>query len=66
VSILKRICGFFIFLIGLTILGWIAYNYLVEMQPTARGKNPLLALIFSGGAIFVGAAWLFAKRKPDI
>jgi hypothetical protein len=66
VSILKRIFGCLILLVGLTILGWIAYNYLVEMQPAARGRSPLPALVFSGAAIFVGGKWLFAKRKKDI
>ena len=65
-TIVKRIFGLLIFLIGLSILGWIAYNFLVQMQPEARGRNPLPALIFSGAAIYVGARWLFAKRSKDI
>lgn len=65
-KILKRIFGFFILLIGLSILGWIAYNYFVAMQPEARGRNPLPALIFSGAAIYVGGKWLLSKPKKDI
>ena len=65
-TIIKRIFGGFILLIGLGILGWIAYNYLVEMQPHARGRSPLQALVFSSAAIFVGGKWLFAKRQKDI
>ena len=65
-SILKRIFGFFILLIGLGILGWIAYNYLVEMQPAARGRSPLPALVFSAAAIYVGGKWLLSKPKKDI
>ena len=64
-SILKRIFGGFIFLIGLALLGWIAYNLLVGMQPEARGRNPLPALVLAAGAIYVGARWLFAKRKTS-
>jgi hypothetical protein len=62
-SILKRIFGCFILLIGLSVLAWIAYNYLVEMQPEARGRNPLPAIVFSAAAVYVGARWLFAQRK---
>jgi hypothetical protein len=65
-KILKRVFGFFILLIGVGILGWIAYNYLVAMQPEARGRNPLPALIFSGAAIYVGGRWLLSKPKKDI
>ena len=61
--ILKRIFGCLILLIGLSILGWIAYDYLVEMQPEARGRTPLPALVFSAATIYVGARWLFAKQK---
>lgn len=64
-NILKRIFGCFILLIGLSILGWIAYNFLVEMQPEARGRSPLPALVFSAAAIYVGARWVFAKRKTS-
>jgi hypothetical protein len=53
-------------LIGLSILGWIAYNYLVEMQPSARGRSPLPALVFSAAAIYVGGKWLLSKPKKDI
>jgi hypothetical protein len=64
-KIIKRIFGFFILLIGLAILGWIAYNYLVEMQPSARGRSPLPPLIFSTAAIYVGGKWLLSKPKKD-
>jgi hypothetical protein len=66
VSILKRICGGFLLLIGLALLGWIAYNLFVERLPQAKGRSPLLALVLSAGAIYVGGSWLFAKRKTDI
>lgn len=64
-SILRRIFGGFILLIGLALLGWVAYNLLVGMQPEARGRSPLPALLLAAGAIYVGARWLFAKRKTS-
>ena len=64
-TIVKRVFGAFILLFGLALLGWIAYNLFVQMQPEARGRNPLPALVFSAGAIFIGARWLFAKRKTS-
>jgi hypothetical protein len=64
-SIIKRVFGALILLFGLALLGWIAYNLFVEMQPEARGRSPLPALILSAGAIYVGARWLFAKRKTS-
>ncbi len=64
-KIIQKIFGLLILLIGLSNLGWIAYNYLVAMQPEARGRNPLPALIFSGAAIYVGGKWLLSKPKKD-
>jgi uncharacterized membrane-anchored protein len=64
-SILKRIFGAFILLIGLGLLGWIAYNFFIEMQPEARERSPLPALVFAAGAIYIGVRWLFAKRKTS-
>ena len=64
-SMLKRIFGGFILLIGLVLLGWIAYNLFVGMQPEARGRSPLPALVLAAGAIYVGARWLFGKRKTS-
>ena len=60
-KILKKLFGLLILLIGVSILGWIAYNYLVAMQPEARGRNPLPAVIFSGAAIWIGGKWLVSK-----
>lgn len=64
-SIFKRILGAVILLIGINILGWVAYNFLVQMQPESEGRNPLPAFIFSAGAIYVGSRWLFGKPKTD-
>lgn len=64
-SIIKRVIGTFILLFGLALLGWIAYSLFVETQPEAHSRNPLLPLVLSAGAIFVGARWLFAKAKTS-
>ncbi len=63
---IKKSLGVLVFLIGALILGWVGYNYLVEMQPEAEGRNPLPALLFSGGAIFVGIKMFLGKKQDDV
>lgn len=64
--IVKKIVGLCILVIGIGLLSWVAYNYLVEMQTQARGRNPLPALVFSAAAIFVGGSWLLDKPTNKI
>lgn len=58
---LKKILGAIDLLFGIVILGWVGYNYLIEMQPAARGFNPIVALSFASGAIYFGLKWLTGK-----
>ena len=46
--------GILCLLIGISLGGWIAYNFLVEMQPEARGKNPLPAVLVTALSLYVG------------
>ena len=55
---MKRIAGIFILLVGLTLLGWIGYNLLIEMQPAAEGQNPAGPLLIGFGSVYVGQKWL--------
>lgn len=55
---MKKLLGVVSLLMGLGIGGWIAYNYLVEMQPAARGRNPLLPIAMSTLFVYQGWRWL--------
>ena len=62
---IKKSLGVLACLLGALILGWIGYNYLIEMQPEAEGRNPIPALLFSAAAIFVGIKMILGK-KPEV
>ncbi len=38
----RLVFGVLTILIGVGLLGWIAFNQFVEMQPQAEGKSPLV------------------------
>jgi len=59
---MRRILGVFAVLIGATILLWIAYNYLVEMQPSAQGRNPLVPCAVGAAMVFVGIKWIRGEQ----
>ncbi len=63
IDMIKKSFGVLVILVGALILGWIGYNYLIEMQPEAQGRNPLPALLFSAAAIFVGIKMF--RGKPQ-
>lgn len=58
---LKKIIGAIDLFIGILILIWVSYNYLVEMEPAAKGFNPIFPLLFATGAIYFGFRWLNGK-----
>jgi len=53
---MKFLAGLFLFLCGTGILGWIAYNFFVEMQPAAQGKRVVTPLLFSTTLVMVGSS----------
>ena len=59
---MKKVAGAFMLLLALVLLGWIGYNFLVEMQPEAQGRSPLSPLLFSAALIYVGVKWLRGKK----
>ena len=63
IDMIRKTFGVLAFLIGVTILAWIGYNYLIEMQPAAEGRNPIPALLFSAAAIFVGIKMFLGKKQ---
>jgi len=49
-------------LFGVGLAGWIAYNYLIEMQPDVKGRNPFSPIILSVSSLVVGI-YRMPKRK---
>ncbi len=58
----KKMLGFITLVLGVLLLGWIGYNYLIEMQLEAAGRNPVLPLIVSACFIFYGQKWLREEK----
>jgi len=61
-TVVRRILGVLALTIGASVLTWMAYNYLIEMQPQARGRNPIPPLVFSAFMLFVGVMWIRGKK----
>jgi len=59
---LKRIAGVFMLMLGVILVCWIGYNFLVEQLPEAQGRSPLPALGFSAALFYVGFNWVRGKR----
>lgn len=59
---MKKFLGVIALLMGLGLGSWIAYNYLVEMQPAARGRNPAAPILLTVGLLYQGQKWL---RDPS-
>ena len=69
---IKFVGGFFLLAFGLVLLGWLAYNLLIERQKEFQMN--FLAIGFMAGLLFVGGKWimegwesvssLFQARKP--
>ena len=60
-KIIDYLWGGVLILLGATLLGWISFNYLVEMQPSAEGKNPIIPTVL-GVAFLVTGIWRL--RRP--
>jgi hypothetical protein len=61
-SVLRRILGVPALVIGVALLAWVLYNLFVEMQPQARGKNPVFAIGIAMTLIIVGSHWIRGKK----
>lgn len=57
---MKKIAGVLMLLMAVVLLGWIGYNLFIETLPEAEGRNPIWALTFSAGLIYVGQKWVRA------
>ena len=55
---MKRVLGVIVLLFGVTIGGWIIYNLVAGIQPEARGRSPVPAVLFAAAAIYVGIKWI--------
>jgi len=54
----NKINGYLGIFIGLVLLSWLGYNYLIEMLPEVADKNPILPLILSFTSIYFGIKYL--------
>jgi len=58
---MSKLFGLVMLVFGLVLLSWIGYNFLIEMQPEAQGRNPLIPFILSVILIVVGAKRFMAR-----
>lgn len=54
---MKKILGALVALMGVALLGWIAYCYLTG-QPEVKTHSPFIPLGVSAAFIFVGGKWM--------
>ena len=59
---MKLIFGVIALLFGSAILLWVGYNIFIEMQPEARGRNPVPAIGVGSAMIYVGINWIRGKQ----
>jgi len=59
---MKRVFGFIIFLMGLTLAGWVGYNLLIERLPATKGRSPLPAILVAAAFLFVGFRWMKGRQ----
>ena len=52
--VLRFVAGLVAVLFGATIFVWTLYNLLVEMQPAAENRDPIVPLLFSAFLMIVG------------
>lgn len=64
VGLASLIFGSVALLLGITLLAWISYNLFVEMQPEAKGRNPLMPAVFAVTLVVVGIQRLRVTMKP--
>lgn len=57
--------GGFLILFGTILLGWVAYNLLVERQPQTEGRSPYPAIALGGAAIWIGIARVRGHRPEE-
>ena len=58
---MSRIWGAILIACGTSLLGWIAYNHLIEMQPEAEGRSPIIPVMF--GIAMIGLGVFRLRRK---
>ncbi len=59
---MRRVFGVIVFLLGLGLTGWIAYNVLIERLPEAQGRNPLPGMITATAFLYVGYKWMMGRQ----
>jgi hypothetical protein len=59
---MKPIFGPIVFLSGIGLAVWIAYNLWIERLPETQDMNPLPAISTSLAFIFVGYKWMTGQK----
>jgi hypothetical protein len=54
----RRIASVILLFLGIVLGGWVAFNLLVHMTPSARGRNLIPAICASAAFIYVGIKWM--------
>jgi hypothetical protein len=60
---MKKVLGVLGIAAGIGLLGWVGYNFLIEMQPEAERRNPIAPVLFSIALIYTGIKTVL--RRPD-
>lgn len=54
----RKLFGGLVLLMGVALLSWIVFNFLIQMQPEAKELNPIPAIVVGATFIFIGTKWL--------
>ena len=55
---MKKMFGAMLGICGAGLAGWLIYAKFINPQPDVQAMNPLPAMLFSAGLIFVGIKWI--------
>ena len=61
----SKLIGILLLILGLALLIWIGYNLLIEMQPEAEGRNPLVAFALGVAMVITGIIKMRGKKKSE-
>ena len=62
---MKKVLGVLVSLLGVLLLSWIGYNFLIERLPETQGRSPIVPLILSVGFIYVGVKWIRGQKEDS-
>ena len=62
---MKKIFGILMMLMGLALLGWVAYSKFIASSSGSQQYSPLPPLVFSAGLLYVGFTWVKGKKEDE-